>query len=97
MPKDAVDDAGIGYKGDDAHAAAAGAMQRVRFEDYLNQTSPGAAGFPGAIRIVELGKYRCRQAGAFSICRIEANPSAVGIRPVEPYRWSDSFFIILQI
>jgi hypothetical protein len=74
---------GIGDKGDDAHAAAAGATQRVCFEDFFNQTSPRAACFPGAIRIVALVKYRCRQAGAFSICRIEANPAAVGIGAIE--------------
>ena len=83
MPQDAVDDAGICNKGDDAHAAAAGAQQRIRFEDFLNQPSPRAAGFPGAIRIVPLGKSRCRQAGAFSICRSRGNPAAVGIGPVK--------------
>ena len=83
MPKDAIDDAGICDKGDDAHAAAAGATQRFRFEDFFNQTSPRASCFPGAIRIVALGKYRCRQAGAFSICRIEANPAAVGIGAIK--------------
>jgi hypothetical protein len=46
MPQDAVDDAGIGNKGDDAYAAAAGAKKWIRFEYLLYQPSPLAAGLP---------------------------------------------------
>ena len=52
MTKDAVDDAGVGNKGDAAHAGAAGAGQGIRFEDFSQQTSPGAAGFPGKLGII---------------------------------------------
>jgi hypothetical protein len=83
MPQDAVNDAGIGNKGDDAHAAAAGAKQRIGLENLLNQPSPGTACFPGAIRIVALGKYRCRQAGAFFICGRHGNPGAIGVGAVK--------------
>ena len=34
MAQDAVNDAGVGNKGDDAHAAAAGASQRVGLEKF---------------------------------------------------------------
>jgi hypothetical protein len=33
VAQDAVDDAGVGNKGDDAHAGAAGADQRIGFEN----------------------------------------------------------------
>ena len=59
------------------------AQQRIRFEDFLNQPSPRAAGFPGDIRIVPLGKFRCRQAGGFVIWSRHGNPPAVGIGPVK--------------
>ena len=53
MAQDAVDDAGIGNKGDDAHAGAAGAAsQRVGLEYFPGQTSPRAAGLPREIGIV---------------------------------------------
>jgi len=83
MSQDAADDAGICNKGDDAHAAAARAPQRVRLEDFLNQPSPCAAGLPGGIRIVGLGKRTGRKAGAICICRRRRNPAAVGINPIE--------------
>jgi hypothetical protein len=35
MAQDAVDNGRIGNKGDDAHACAAGASQRIRFENLL--------------------------------------------------------------
>jgi hypothetical protein len=35
VAQDAVDDAGVGNKGDDVYAGAAGASQRIRFEDFL--------------------------------------------------------------
>ena len=82
MPQDAVDDAGIHNKGDDAHASAAGAKQRIRLEDLFNQLSPRAAGFPGAIRIVPLGKSLIGQVGAFAISGGHGNPPAVGVGPI---------------
>jgi hypothetical protein len=45
MPEDAVNHAGFCNKGDDAHAAAAGAQQGIRLENLFNQASPCAAGF----------------------------------------------------
>jgi hypothetical protein len=83
MPQDAVDDAGIRNKGDDAHASAAGAKQRIRLEDLFNQPSPRAAGFPGAIRIVPLGKSLIGQVGAFAISGGHGNPPAVGAGPIK--------------
>jgi len=53
MAQDAVDDARIGNKRDDAHAGAAGsASQGVSLEDFPDQSSPGAAGLPGEAGIV---------------------------------------------
>jgi hypothetical protein len=83
MPQDTVDDAGIRNEGDDAHAAAAGAKQGIRLEDFLNQASPCAPGFPGATRIVLLGMFRCRQAGAFCICVGCGNAGSVRICTLE--------------
>ena len=55
MAQDAVNDVGVGNKGDDAHAGAAGsASQRVSLENFPDQTGPGAAGLPGEIGIVPL-------------------------------------------
>jgi hypothetical protein len=62
MLQDAVDNARICNKGDDAHAVAAGAQKGIRLEELSDQASPRAAGFPGAIGIVPLGKLRCLQA-----------------------------------
>jgi hypothetical protein len=47
------------------------------FEDFLNQPSPRAPGFAGAMRIVLLGRFRCRQAGASCICAGCGNPRAI--------------------
>ena len=55
MTQDAVDNARVGNKGDDAHAGAAGgASQGVRLEDFPDQTSPGAARLPEQVGIVAL-------------------------------------------
>ena len=43
----------------DAHAGAAGAEQRVDFEDYSEHVRPGAACFPGEVGIVLLGASVC--------------------------------------
>jgi len=83
MPQDAADDAGIRNKGDDAHASAAGAKQRIRLEDLFNQPRPRAAGFSGAIRIVALGKSLIGQVGAFAISGGHGNPPAVGAGPIK--------------
>ena len=76
-------DAGIRNKGDDAHAAAATTHEGIRLENFLNQLGPRGAGFPRDIRIVPLGKVRCRQAGGFVIWNRHENPPAVGIGPVK--------------
>jgi hypothetical protein len=44
VAQDAVDDARVGNKGDDAHAGAAGAGQGISFEDSPDQAGPSAAG-----------------------------------------------------
>ena len=50
MPQDTVDDAVICNKGDDEHARPAAAKQGIRLEDFRNQASPRAPGFPEEIR-----------------------------------------------
>jgi hypothetical protein len=65
MAQDAVDDAGIGNKGDDAHAGAA--SQRVSLENFPDQTGPSAAGLPGEIGIVP-GRGAGAPAGGLSAC-----------------------------
>ncbi len=84
MPQDAVDDTGIGNKGDDAHAAAARAKEGVGLKYFTDQPGPRAAGFAGSIPIVVLGKLRCRQRGGFACGSRHGNPPAVGIGPVKP-------------
>ena len=55
VAQDAVDDARVGNKGDDAHAGAAGsASQGVSLEDFPDQTGPRAGSLPGEIGIVPL-------------------------------------------
>ena len=83
MPQDTIHHAGICNKGDDAHAAAAAAKQRIRFEDFLNQPSPRAPGFPGEIRIVLLGMYHSRGGGGLAVGGEHRNPGAVGIGSVK--------------
>lgn len=83
MPQDTMDDAGVCNKGDDTHTAAAGAQEGIGLEDFLNQSSPCAAGFPGAIRIVLLGMYCCPAGGALALRREHANPGAVGVCTIE--------------
>ncbi len=46
VAQDAVNHAGIRNKGDNPHAAAARAQERVSLEDFPYQTSPCAAGLP---------------------------------------------------
>jgi hypothetical protein len=80
---DAVDDAGVGNKGDDAHAGAAGASQRIRFQDFPDQSSPGAAGLPGEVGIVpRLGRGSAK-AGAVGLLARADDSAPVGIRAVE--------------
>jgi len=64
MAQDAVDDPRVCNEGDDLHACAAGAKQRVCFEDFPEQSRPGAAGFPGEVGIVLPGLSVCRGKGA---------------------------------
>jgi len=67
MAQDTVDHAGICNKGDDAHGRPAAAQEGIGFEDFLDQPSPGAASFPGKIRIVLLGMIRWRRGSALAI------------------------------
>lgn len=83
MAYDAVDHARLCNKGDDAHASAAGAQKGVGLENFPYQPCPGAAGLPGAIRIVPLRMLLCRQAGGLAMRGRQGNPSAVGIRSIE--------------
>ena len=83
MPQDTVDNPVICNKGDNAHAGAAGAKEGIRFEDFSDQASPGAAGFPGEIRIVLLGMLRCRGGGALAIRGRQGHSGAVGAGAVK--------------
>jgi len=83
VAQDAVDDARICNKGDDAHARAAGAEQRVDFEDFSEQTRPGAACFPGEVGIVLLGAYVCRRSGAVAMGGGNGDSGPVGIGAVK--------------
>ena len=51
VAQDTIDDAGNCNKGDNAHAGAAEAKKGIGLENFPNQPSPGAAGFPGGIQI----------------------------------------------
>ena len=64
MVQDAVDNTRLGNKGDDPHAGAASADQRICFEDLPDQARPRAAGFPGAVGIVFPGLSVGRETGA---------------------------------
>ena len=81
VAQDAVDDAGVGNKGHDAHAGAAGAHQGVGFEDLPDQAGPSAAGLAGEIGIV-LGLGR-GSAGAVGLLARADDSAPVGIRAVE--------------
>jgi hypothetical protein len=83
VSQDAVDDAGVGNKGDDAHAGAAGASQRISFEDFPDQAGPSAAGLPGEVGIVP-GLDRGRAgAGAVGLLARADDSAPGGIRAVE--------------
>jgi len=83
VAQDAAGDARIYNKGDDAHARAASAEQRVDFEDFSEQARPGAACFPGEVGIVLLGAYVCRRSGAVAIGVGNGDPGPVGIGAVK--------------
>ncbi len=83
MAQDAVNDVGVGNKGDDAHAGAAGsASQRVSLENFPDQTGPGAAGLPGEIGIVPLAGGDAG-IGVFGSRRLAQDSAPVGIGAVE--------------
>ena len=67
----------------DAHARAASAEQRVDFEDFSEQTRPGAACFPGEVGIVLLGAYVCRRSGAVAMGGGNGDSGPVGIGAVK--------------
>ena len=82
MAQDAVHDTGIGNKGEDAHAGAAGAAsQRVGLENFPDQTSPRAAGLAGEIGIVPLVGGDAG-GGVVGWRRLAQNSAAVGIGAV---------------
>jgi hypothetical protein len=64
MAQDAIDDPRLCNKGNDLHAGATGANQRVHFEDFPEQARPGASGFPGEVGIVLVRLGVCRATGA---------------------------------
>jgi len=64
MAQDAVDDPRVCNEGNDLHACAACAKQRVCFEDFPEQSRPRAAGFPEEVGIVLPGLSVCRGRGA---------------------------------
>jgi hypothetical protein len=64
MTQDAIDDPGICNKGNDPHAGAAFADQRVNLKDLSEQARTGAPGFLGEIGIVLLcAGFGCRTGG----------------------------------
>jgi hypothetical protein len=72
------------YGAHDSHpSATAGAREHVHLKNTFQKLNQGAMGFPGAIRIVPFGEYRCRGASASSICGRCGNPGAAGIRPIK--------------
>jgi len=66
MAQDAVDDARVCNEGDDPHAGAALAKERICLEDFPQKASPQASGFPGGVGIVlaEMSVYCGTAAGA---------------------------------
>jgi hypothetical protein len=61
MAQDAVYHPRVCNKGDDPHAGAAFADQRVNLKDFSEQARPGAPGFPGEVGIVLLcAGFGCR-------------------------------------
>jgi len=54
VAQDAIDNARLCNKGDDAHAGAAGAKQGIDLEDLPDQARPRAAGLPGEVGIVPI-------------------------------------------
>ena len=63
VAQDAAGDARVCNKGDDANARAASAEQRVDFEDFSEQTRPGAACLPGKVGIGNLDTHHLKQIG----------------------------------
>ena len=82
MAQDAVDDARVRNQGNDAHAGAARAKQRIDFEDFSNQAGPRAAGLPGGVRIVLPGACVSRSRGVAGIGGRNRRSGAVGVGAV---------------
>ena len=83
VSQDAVDDAGVGNKGEDAHAGAAGAGQGIRFEDFPNQAGPSAAGLPGEVGIVASLGRGSAGAGAVGLLALADDSAPVGVCAVK--------------
>jgi len=84
MAQDAVDDARVDNKGDDAHWGAAGAAsQRVSLEKFPDQARPRAPRLPGEIGIVPIaGCFGGLGAGARGGRTRE--PAPVRVRAIKP-------------
>ncbi len=79
VAQDAVNHAGIRNKGDNPHAAAARAQERVSLEDFPYQTSPCAAGLPREIGIVPvLGCWGSLAAAPLRTDRHHSPPVGIG-------------------
>ncbi len=84
MAQNTIDDAGICNEGEDAHTPPAEAKEGIRFENFLNQPSPRAAGFAGEIRIILFGMFPCRAGRALALCGRYGNTGPVGVGAIEP-------------
>ena len=81
--QDAVDNARVCNKGDDAHACAADAEHWVYLENFPQQARPGAARFPGEVGIVLLGASVFRRSGAIAMGGGNGDSGPVGVGAVE--------------
>ena len=84
MAQDAVDDPWVCNKRDDLHAGAAGAGQRVHFEDFPDQARPRAPRFPREVGIVLLRVWVCRGTSAVAIGGRNGDSGPVRVGAVKP-------------
>jgi hypothetical protein len=81
MAQDAVDDPRVCNEGDNPHAGATGAEERVNLENLLQQARPGASGFLGEVGILLLGVGVCRGSGAIAGVGWSGDSGTVAVVP----------------
>jgi len=84
MAQDAAGDPRVCDEGDDPHAGATGADQRVHFEDFSEQARPRAPGFRGGVGIVLLRLCFCCGTGAVASGGRNGDSGPVRVGAVEP-------------